>query len=183
MKCKISLVVLVLHLSFFGNSLLYSQNKNEIPLLLNTEPVLAVVNDSAELVRVVKKLPGYMDGYQLETQSYKYSDVVAARGTSSTGYLIISSESYSVNFSDGFAVLDDSAIAVLDNLIAELKNSPEKSLLLSVYDDYMSTSLYKNRINAIKSYVKIEGISLDRIKLNYLEGSATQDEIKINFVE
>ncbi|MBK8082323.1 MAG: hypothetical protein IPK25_19850 [Saprospiraceae bacterium] len=47
----------------------------------------------------------------------------------------------------------------------------------------MRNPLYKNRINAIKMYAKIEGISLDRIKFNYLEGKGIDNEIKLNFIE
>ncbi|MBP6693873.1 MAG: hypothetical protein KA161_01990, partial [Saprospiraceae bacterium] len=47
---------------FLFQGVLLSQSKVEIPLLLNTQPHLAIVDDSAEIVKVVRPLPGFMDG-------------------------------------------------------------------------------------------------------------------------
>lgn len=172
--------LLLFSLSWFGLS---AQNKEEVALLLNTEPVLALVNDSAEIVEVVKSLPGYMEGYQLAPMDYTPKESPVNTTSSNTGYSIISSESYTVPFHSGFAVLEDEAVEVLDQLIVHLKENPKKSFLLSVYNESLNNALYKNRINAIKAYLKIEGLSLDRFKLNYLEGASVQDEFKVNYIE
>jgi len=168
---------------FLFSMSLRAQQTEEVALLYNTNPVLAVVNDSAEIVKVVKPLPGYMNGYTLVTPDYAEKENSKSKTASSSGYSIISSESYLIPFSQGFAVLDDEAVEILDHLLKEMKQYPSKSLLLSVYNESLNNNLYKNRINAVKSYLKIEGLSLDRLKLNYLEGAASQDEFKINFVE
>lgn len=162
----------------------FSQQAEEIALLYNTKPVLALVNDSAEIVEVVKPLPGYMEGYTLVTPDYaKKINEEARTAASSGGYSIISSEYFVIPFDEGFAVLEDEAVKVLDELLMQLKEDPGKSLLLSVYNESLHNNLYKNRINAIKSYLKIEGLSLNRFKLNYLEGAASQDEFKVNFIQ
>ena len=180
---QVSLLVPGLLWFSFSWSTLHAQHKEEVPVLLNTEPVLAVVNDSAEIVEVVKSLPGYMEGYQLEVMDYVPKESQVNTTSSNTGYSIISSESYTLPFQSGFAVLEDEAVLVLDQLIMHLKEHPKKSFLLSVYNESLTNTLYKNRINAIKAYLKIEGLSLDRFKLNYLEGSSNQDEFKVNYIE
>jgi hypothetical protein len=169
-------------LIIFSGSL-FSQKNVEVPLLLNTQPHLAMVGDSAEIIKVVKPLPGYMEGYVLEKPNYEGAVENTPQTASFSGYSIISSESYTIAFRNGFAVLDDEAADNLDAVVKVLKENSNKNLLLSVYNEYMRNPLYKNRINAIKMYAKIEGISLDRIKFNYLEGDATDNEIKLNFIE
>ncbi|MBK6566029.1 MAG: hypothetical protein IPN49_08475 [Saprospiraceae bacterium] len=168
---------------FLFQGVLLSQSKVEIPLLLNTQPQLAIVDDSAEIVKVVRPLPGFMDGYILESPKYETVVENTPKSTSFSGYSIISSDSYVIAFRSGFAVIDDVAADNLDLVVRILKESPNKNLLLSVFNEYMRNPLYKNRINAIKMYAKIEGISLDRIKFNYLEGKGIDNEIKLNFIE
>jgi hypothetical protein len=147
-------------------------------------PVLAEVSDSADVVRIVKTMPGYMDGYNLEPQKYDIPSEPSASSTaSSTGYSIISSESYTLTFRPGFAVLEDETVKQLDIMVMLMIENPGKKMLLSVYNVNMKDVLYKNRINAIKTYMKVEGISLDRIQLNYLDGAAGLDEFKVNYIE
>ncbi|MBK8082324.1 MAG: hypothetical protein IPK25_19855 [Saprospiraceae bacterium] len=66
-----------------------SQSKVEIPLLLNTQPQLAIVDDSAEIVKVVRPLPGFMDGYILESPKYETVVENTPKSTSFSGYSII----------------------------------------------------------------------------------------------
>ncbi|MFZ1705723.1 MAG: hypothetical protein WAT79_15335 [Saprospiraceae bacterium] len=163
-----------------------AQKTQEIPVLYNTEPTLAIVNDSAEIVQIVKLLPGFMSGYLLEKPQYdtqKPKKNLAQGENQATGYTIISSDYKVVQFRPGFAVLEDEAVVVLDKLFESLKENPNQNLLISVFNDYMTTSLYKNRINAIRTYAKVEGIDLYRIKISYLEGATSQDEFRINFIE
>lgn len=162
---------------------LVAQQRDTKTLLYNTSPVLAVVNDSADVVKIIKPLPGFMEGYTLEKPNYESSPATVSRSVGNAGYSIISSEYFIIPFRPGFAVLDDEAASQLDLIMTQLISNPGKNMLISVYNESMSNSLYKNRINAVKSYMKIEGLSLDRIKLNYLEGKSTLDEFKVNFIE
>jgi hypothetical protein len=183
MKIKIcfsTIAVLIFLVPFFT---LVAQHRDAKTLLYNTSPVLAVVNDSAEVVKIIKPLPGFMEGYTLEKPDYDSSPETVSRSGENAGYSIISSEYFIIPFRPGFAVLDDEAAGQLDIILTQLMSNPRKNMLISVYNESMSSSLYKNRINAVKSYMKIEGLSLDRIRLNYLEGKSSLDEFKVNFIE
>jgi hypothetical protein len=167
---------------------LVAQNERDIHLLYNTVPVNARVTDSAEVVQILNTLPGYMDGYEgIGTETRKppvaeNSDDKVLQ-PSNAGAYVVSSVFYDIPFREGFAVLDDEAALMLDEIIAELKKYSSKGIIISIFNDYVFTNIYKNRINAIKSYMKIEGITQDRIKLNYLDGTSNQNLLKVHFIE
>lgn len=153
-------------------------------ILYNTLPVLAEIKDSAEVVKIIKTLPGYMAGYKLEAQKFDESKIPLKEQVNlASGYSVISSDYYILSFRQGFAVLDDETVNQLDAVILHLIEHPRKNLLLSVYNENMKELLYKNRINAIKTYLKVEGISLERIQLNYLDGTSDPDNFRINYIE
>lgn len=177
----IGLFLTISSLSLFPVAAQVIENK---VVLYNTVPVLAEIRDSAEIVRVIKTMPGYMSGYTLETQKFDEKQASSKEQASAvTGYSIISSDYYTLNFSLGVAVLEDEAVQQLDKLILHLIEHPSKNILLSVYNENMKDALYKNRINAIRTYLKVEGISLDRIQLNYLDGSSSPDSFRVNYIE
>jgi len=165
-----------------------AQNERDIHLLYNTVPVNARVTDSAEVVQILNTLPGYMDGYEgVGTETLKppvaeNTDIKELQ-PSNAGAYVVSSVFYNIPFREGFAVLDDEAALMLDDIIAELKKYPTKGIIISIFNDYVFTNIYKNRVNAIKSYMKIEGITQDRIKLNYLDGTSNQNLLKVHFIE
>lgn len=153
-------------------------------ILYNSVPVLAEIKDSAEVVSIIKALPGYMAGYKLDSQKFDETVTVTNEQASSvSGYSIISSDSYILSFRPGYAVLDDETVEQLDAIILQLIEYPRKNVLLSVYNENMKDLLYKNRIKAIKTYLKVEGISLERIQLNYLDGTSSPDNFRINYIE
>ncbi|MBK8620551.1 MAG: hypothetical protein IPN79_02020 [Saprospiraceae bacterium] len=172
---------------FLFSTTIIAQNERDIHLLYNTVPVFAKVSDSAEVVQIIRTEPSYMEGFQgigvENTKPAPENAEVKVLQPSNAGTFVVSSEYYDIPFREGFAVLDDDAALMLDDIITVLKNNPSKGVIISIFNDYVFTNIYKNRVNAIKSYMKIEGITQDRIKLNYLEGTSNQNILKVHFIE
>jgi hypothetical protein len=87
-----------------------------------------------------------------------------------------------IAFERKFATLSDEAIGQLDLIAVELNNS-NKFLIVRALSVYPDAPLTKNRLNSVKSYLKLRGVDPNRIVTEALRGEISSDDLKIVFAQ
>ncbi|MBK9254481.1 MAG: hypothetical protein IPM42_03225 [Saprospiraceae bacterium] len=169
---------------------LAAQNTKQAVILYNTDPVLAEITSAGEVNKIIAKEPNFLSGFRLVKYDLNLSETVVvaeipapAPAEERTGYAVVSSIYHEVYFDPGFAVLRKDGIAQLDQILKVLESNPERSVLISDFSEYDSDQLHQNRVSSIKSYLKLKGISSQRIRTNRLMGVYNENSVRINFVE
>lgn len=165
------------------NSVVFAQQNKEAVILVNASPVLAEITADANIVKVISEQPDYMKGFVLSGYIVPEEINSTLKIPQFQPYKVVSTDKLTVYFSDGFATLSNSAIDVLDLIVLELKNNPERKVMVTVYEDNLNSVLTKNRVNAIKSYLRVENISLDRVVINPVLGLAPSNQLDINYLD
>lgn len=167
---------------------LISQETKQATILYNTKPVLAEITKDATIIQIVKDDPEYLSGFVLQVPDYvkhledlSYSKGNKLQDLNSTPIVQneVNSQSLTIPFEAGFAILTDQAIAELDNAIKLIKNQPNGKLTIRTFSKSNNSNLDQNRINSIKSYFQIRGLNPDLIKYEALKGNSDLNEVKI----
>jgi outer membrane protein OmpA-like peptidoglycan-associated protein len=174
-------VLLVGLIGFY--SIMFAQQNKEAVILINTSPVLAEITADANVVKVISEQPDHMKGFVLSGYVVREEKKSILELPQFQPYRVVSTDKLTVYFSDGFATLSNSAIEVLDSIVLELKNNPDRKVMVTVYEDNLNSNLIKNRVNAIKSYLRVENISLDRVVINTVMGLAPSNQLDINYLD
>jgi outer membrane protein OmpA-like peptidoglycan-associated protein len=164
-------------------SIMFAQKNKEAVILINTSPVLAEISADANIVKVISEQPDYMKGFVLSGYVVPEEIKSILEIPQFQPYKVVSTDKLTVYFSDGFATLSNSAIEVLDLIVLELNNNPERKVMVTVYEDNLNSVLTKNRVNAIKSFLRVENISLDRVVTNTVMGLAPSNQLDINYLD
>jgi hypothetical protein len=196
---------LFLFLSMLTAFNLIAQDKKEATVLYNTHPVKAVIDTETKSVDyIINSDEEFMKGFQLEIPDYEkhlLGQAVIAQEDTSTKKSIVSevlaydlfvdvpsSQDYSIDnnlvrfisFTPGFATLSDEAIRKLESVIDEHKKS-SKNILLKTISLTDTDQLSVNRINAIKTYLKIRGIDTNAVSVTYLIGDKNKEDVIVEF--
>lgn len=177
-------------LTFFAvNMVAVAQETKESVILYNSVPVRAEITSDAEIKRVIKEEPDYLKGFSLKIQDYgqfvdqgKPQVVTSAedlsKETEVTGK-VEESGFVEIIFDPGFATLSDQSVERLDAVVKRLKNENTLNVLLRALSLKTDGSVTKNRLNSIKTYLKLRGIAQERVIIEKLQGDRDADEVKI----
>jgi outer membrane protein OmpA-like peptidoglycan-associated protein len=170
-----------------------STSENEKIILYNSQPVkVELAGDKIKYF--IGDAPGsYMKGYKLE-KALKIKPAIIATTEKveqneemvNGNYAIISSEKVLLNYKAGFATLDKAMINKLNEISVYLKSDTGAKVLLTshhISDNAMGSKLAENRLRAAVSYLKIKGISIDRIKTDTQKRSGLKDVIAVNYLK
>lgn len=178
--------VLMLVFSLTGLTL-SAQEIKEAVILYNTQPVKAEITADGTVNRIISEAPDHLKGFKLKEQDYgqfienqKKSVVPVAK---SQPYAIVSNEQSVVKFEIGYATLSDDAIDILDKVVMHLRTNPNEKAVLVSLSKLNNSPITKNRLNSIRSYLKIRGIDTERVLIESLLGDLDIDEIKINYLK
>ncbi len=169
-----------------------STSNNEKVILYNSQPVKVELAGD-KIKSFVGEVPAdYMAGYNLNkkvdlnsgaaTPSQK---VVSTETDVNAGYAILSNEKVLLNYQAGFATLDKALINKLDEIATFLKSEPSTRVLLTSHvsdTNSKASKLSDNRIGASTAYLKIKGISLDRIQSQTQHESSLLNVIVVNYL-
>ena len=206
MKDAKSILFLVIAIMLFINYSGFSQNQKRAVILYNTKPVLAVITTDGNVKQIIAEAPNYLVGYTLNVQDYglkaqqvevaavnpikteqttelsvNVQDVNNVKVDQNLAY--VSVESKSVYYDPGFATLSAQAIKTLDEIVATLEQNPTYSIILRTLTvNEEETLLSKNRINSMRSYLKVRGIATERVSFELLKGEVDLNEIKIHVI-
>tara|TARA_R110000737_G_scaffold350480_2_gene389616 strand:+ start:291 stop:872 length:582 start_codon:yes stop_codon:yes gene_type:complete len=173
-------------------------------ILYNSQPIkVELVGD--RILSFVGEAPvDYMKGYNLEpTHKIKpviiaptqnaviqnaavQNEVVQTDEVVNGSYAIVSNEKVLLNYKSGFATLDRAMINKLNEIAIYLKSDTGINVLFTshhVSDNATSSKLAENRLGAAVAYLKIKGISLDRIKTDTQKSSGLTDVIAVNYLK
>ncbi|MBK8516407.1 MAG: hypothetical protein IPL55_09025 [Saprospiraceae bacterium] len=177
--------VLMLIIMMVGLSL-NSQTKEAV-ILYNTKPVLAEITLTGNVNKIIKDEPDFLDGFTLKVQDYGQfisSEPQITDGKTTTAVLMNvpeSSDFLNIPFESGYATLSDDAITKLDKLVNYLKLNTGQKLIMRTLSKFADSALNTNRLNSIKTYLKIKGLSPDSIRFETLSGNVDVNEVKISF--
>jgi hypothetical protein len=168
---------------------LTAQETKETIILYNSIPVRAEIANDAEVKRVIREEPNYLKGYSLKIQDYgqfvvqdtvrpaematDVSQDLKARITTEE------SEFIEIVFDPGFATLSDQSVYRLDGIVKRLKNDSALIVTLRALSLKTDGSVTKNRLNSIKTYLRLRGVAHGRVLIEKLQGDRDADEVKI----
>ncbi len=168
---------------------LSSQNTKEVVILYNTKPVLAEVTPTGNVNKIIRDEPDFLQGFTLLIQDY--GQFIAKQDTKKSdkdevisvnqSFVAESNDFLNIPFESGFATLTDKAIERLDEAIKYFKTNPDQKIILRTLSKNADSVLSLNRINSIRTYLRIKGLSPDIVKFETLAGDADLDEVKITF--
>ena len=180
--------VLMLFITMSSLSL-YSQNTKEAVILYNTKPVLAEITISGDVNKIIRDEPDFLKGFTLLIQDYGQFVAKQENIKSVSQSMTVVSEIETTKISDfmnipfetGFATLTDKAIERLDEAIKLFRTSDGQKIVLRTLSKNTNSILSLNRINSIRTYLRIKGLSPDIVRFETLTGDADLNEVKITF--
>jgi len=179
----------VVLLSLLGFSFILSaQTNRQVSILYNTKLVLAEVSPEGKVIRIIDENADDLKGYVLKTQDYT-STIETDPSPSklskepNSKYIYASFEPSLVDFEKGEATLSDKAIESLELVIKRIKADASLKLLVQTLNIDASSTLSKNRVAAIETYLKIRGVNKDLAVYEPLQGETNIDEVKIQFIK
>jgi outer membrane protein OmpA-like peptidoglycan-associated protein len=179
----------VIMLTTMGISLFVSaQTTKEVVILYNSKPVLAEVTIGGDVTKIIKDDPDFLKGFTLSIQDYgqfiaQNKDITpeSIKPPQSTVHTLASDQLKTIPFDAGYATLSDLAISKLDEVVYYLRKNPESKIVLRTLSIQNEALINKNRLNSVKTYLKIRGIDTSRISFESLVGDRNADEIKVLF--
>jgi hypothetical protein len=175
------------------NLILQAQETKEAVILYNSVPVRAEITNDAQVKRVIREEPAYLKGYSLKIQDYgefvdqseeKPSQVVVDSSQQTVGKTITEEDgSVEIIFDPGFATLSDQSVYRLDGVVKRLKNDAALFVTLRALSLKSDGSVTKNRLNSIKTYLRLRGVEQGRVLIEKLQGDRDADEVKIFFMK
>lgn len=168
-----------------GSLTLSAQSSKEAVILYNTEAVKAEITPTGDIIKIIKSEPDYLAGFKLVAYDYDQVFAQSARmpeNEKHKGYDVVSADTKEIYFDSGFATLNKDAINKLDEIIKILNRERSKKLLIAEFEQNESDPLTKNRINSVKMYLRIKGISENKIQINKLLGVYPENVVRINVV-
>lgn len=164
-------------------------------ILYNSTPVKVQLAGDKIAAFVGEAPVGYMEGYNLATPNKVIvespSAPIVAESSASNGnlvngqYKVMTNERILLNYKVGYATLDKAIINALDEVALRLKADPAGLVLLTAHSKEESSDAEKlsaNRLSSAQTYLKIKGISLDRIQTEAVAGVNLNDVVAINFM-
>lgn len=168
-----------------------AQTTKEAVILYNSQPVRAKIASDGEVISIIRDEPDYLKGFVLKIQDYgqflvdqqqiKTEETQAvsettANQTSKPAHIV-------VPFESDFAILSDLAITRLDSVVQHLKENPYSKVVIRTLSTIEESLVDKNRLNSIRTYLKIRGIAHERITYETLGGDRDVNEVTIEFIK
>ena len=187
-------VIIVLSASLSAQDSEASISENGKIILYNSKPVIVKLSGD-KIKSFIGEAPAkYMDGYntgifnrgkQVVKNSIE-NIIISETVEVNADYAIISNKKVLLNYQEGFATLDKAMINKLNEISLHLKSDTGAKVLLISYhisDNATGSKLAENRLGAAVAYLKIKGISLDRIKTDTQKSSVLKDVISVNYLK
>ena len=166
----------------------YSQSQAETVILYNSQAVKVELTDNGKIQSFVGIVPGYMEGYDLSTNSVEVvpttiDEPIFPSSARNADYSVVSVERVELKYRPSFALLDKTIIDELNNLSARLKADPNVKILLTAYTtDKMKNKLSTNRLASAIAYLGIKGIQQDRIQSDVQRSDSLINILTVNYL-
>lgn len=170
-----------------------SQNTKEVVILYNSQPVKAIVTSEGTIVEKLPGTPDFPQEYAIQAQDFTGSDNVGSyveeKKTDANhvslpeSFMVDAKSAHLIQFEKDFATLSDLSVQKLNGVAVHLKQNPNAKVLLMSLSVNNNSPLTKNRLNSIRTFLKIKGINFERVVFESLVGSYDVDEIKISYIE
>jgi outer membrane protein OmpA-like peptidoglycan-associated protein len=169
-----------------------SNSENEKIILYNSQPVKVELAGDKIKSFIGPAPANYMEGYELVNTKNVVplpspkQNVVVSETVVNGSYAIVTNEKVMLNFKPGFATLDRAMINKLNEVVVYLKSNSNLSVLLTshfVDDNSTMSKLSDNRLGAATAYLKIKGISLNRIRIETQKSSGITNVIAVNYLK
>ena len=169
-----------------------STSSNEKVILYNSQPVLVDL-EGDKIKSFIGEAPSdYMAGYDVTQRQVTnpsaitpIQKVITSESFTNAEYAVMSNEKVHLNYKSGYATLDKAMINKLNDIATFLKSEPNTKVLLTSHlssNTLKESKLSDNRLGAATAYLKIKGISLDRIQTETQNQSGLVDLIAVNYL-
>jgi outer membrane protein OmpA-like peptidoglycan-associated protein len=168
-----------------------SENNPDKVILYNSQPVKVKLEGDKIKSFIGEASADYMEGYTLVDKKVAYSPstpiqkVIESESTANANYAIVSNEKVLLNYKKGYATLDKAMINKLNEIALLLNSEPGTRVLMTAHlsdTDDKSSKLSDNRLGAATAYLKIKGVSLNRIQIETQSNSSLSDVIAVNYL-
>jgi hypothetical protein len=158
--------------------------KNTV-ILYNVVPLRVDLNPDGTIQTIYGQDNKFLKGYTVVKAAKTNSQESAQYGADTKGYTVVASEAFDIPFKTSTAILSQENIDALDKIADQSFFNGNKIVVSSykVNADNKSQTLFKNRMNAILSYLDIKNISKESIIINADEVENANESFKITFVK
>lgn len=178
-------IVILFFMTCFAHSI-SAQEAKEATILYNSKWVKAMISPTGDVISIIGEEPD-LAGFTLKIQDYgQFLDqTTEAKGTECSP---IQTESNNkdyllVNFEPNYATLSDDAVTSLNLVVDKLKSGMASKINIETLGKIDFETVNQNRINSIRTYLKIRGIDPSKVNFKSLIGQKNVDEVKIYFAK
>lgn len=162
--------------------------QTEAVILYNSQAVKVELTENGQIQSFVGVVPGYMDGYDLSTNTVEVipttiDEPIFSESVRNADYSVVSTEHIELKYKPSFALLDKVIINELNKISARLKADPNAKILLTAHtSDKMKNKLTTNRLASAIAYLGIKGIQQDRIQSEVQRSDSMINIITVNYL-
>jgi hypothetical protein len=177
------LIITPILVFLFSGFLIAQSNLKNTVILYNIVPLRVDLNPDGTIQTIYGQDNKFLKGYTV-IKHVKDAQSEGAYGNSLAGYKVLTTEDFDIQFRPKTALLTQEIINLLDKASDNIFFKNTKMVISSylVESNNASQTLYKNRLNALLSYLEIKNISKDKIIINADEIENATESFKITFV-
>jgi hypothetical protein len=154
-------------------------------ILYNVVPLRVDLNIDGTIKKIYGEDNTFLRGYKVVRREEKTVIDADQYSNSLNNFLSIAGENYEITFDKDRAVLNESTIKSLDDASAYVFFNGHK-LVVNSYkaeESPKGRKLYKNRLNALLTYLDIKGMKKENIIINLDELTNQTEGFKLSFVK
>lgn len=189
---------------------LSAQKTIESVILYNGQPVRAIIDDKGNIIKIVSAVPDFLSPKELDVPIYDkdirnvaitpneetLSNVaqnisskhiqnpeVAINVNQDEAVVNISNDTDVIHFDKDMAILTMRVRRELDEIVNILNSNPNINILAMTLSKFDNELVSKNRFNAIISYLKLKGISENRISYKPYYSNTEASVVRIQYMD
>lgn len=189
---------------------LSAQKTIESVILYNGQPVRAIIDDKGNIIKIVSAVPDFLSPKELDVPIYDkdirnvaitpneetpsnvaqnisskhiQNPEVAINVNQDEAVVNISNDTDVIHFDKDMAILTMRVRRELDEIVNILNSNPNINILAMTLSKFDNELVSKNRFNAIISYLKLKGISENRISYKPYYSNTEASVVRIQYMD
>lgn len=187
-----------------NSTAIFAQQTKQTIILINSQPCLVEVDQKGNIIKVIKQEENTVEGLKNtapseslqhipqvkiqdpETPQVIYIDKPKASDNGSVAGVYDYKVSNQINaitqFGQGEATLSTEARKALDKVVEDLLANINDVAVIRSLSIEKTSKLHINRVDAVRSYLKLKGIGSSRIIAENLQGRIDANEVKVHVI-
>jgi hypothetical protein len=158
---------------------------NNTVILYNVVPLRVDLNSDGTIKKIYGEDNAFLRGYKVVRREERIAANPEQYSNSLANFVSVAGANFELTFDTDRAVLNEATIKGLDNAAEHIFFNENKLVVNSYKSDNSpkGLKLYKNRLNAILTYLDIKGVKKENIIINLDELTNQIDGFKLSFVK